>query len=245
MRYDGSAELQGAEFVDVDMSGALFREANLSGARMRGVLLMGADIDGAINGLRVNGVEVLPLIEAELDRLHPERVALRPSTPDGAREAWRVVQEFWGATMLRVASFDESVLRQSVDDEWSFVETLRHLIFVIDSWFRHAVLAVPKPFHPIGLPASFMAGGETFGIDIAADPTLNEILAVRSERLAMVQSYLDTVTEADLEAVRENDTPGWPPPAPRKALDCLQVLLNEEWTHHQFAVRDLAIIEQS
>ena len=43
VRFAGSAELQGAEFVDVDMSGAMFREANLSGTRMRGVLLFGAD----------------------------------------------------------------------------------------------------------------------------------------------------------------------------------------------------------
>ncbi len=90
------------------MSGAVFREVDLAGARMHGVLLMGADIDGAINGLRVNGVEVLPLIEAELDRLHPERVALRPTTPEGAREAWRVVEEFWAATMQRASALDEA-----------------------------------------------------------------------------------------------------------------------------------------
>jgi hypothetical protein len=124
------------------------------------------------------------------------------------------------------------------------VDTLRHLVFVTDSWFRNAVLAVPEPFHPYGLPASFMTGGETFGIDPTADPSVDEVYALRAERLAMVRSYLDTVTQADLDAVREPGTPGWPPPAPRSALSCLQVILNDEWAHHQFAVRDLAIIEQ-
>ena len=75
------------EFVDADLSGALFREVDLTGARMYGVVLSNADIDGAIDGLRVNGVEVAPLIEAELDRLHPERLALRPTTPDELRTA--------------------------------------------------------------------------------------------------------------------------------------------------------------
>jgi DinB superfamily/Pentapeptide repeats (8 copies) len=244
-KFVGSAEFRGAEFVDVDLSGAVFREANLSGARMYGVLLMGADIDGAIDGLKVNGVEVRPLIEAELDRLHPERTALRPSTPDGAREAWRVLEEMWAPTMRRAAGLSEADLRRSVNDEWSFVETLRHLVFVTDAWFRNAVLADPNPFHPIGLPASFMTDAETFGIDPSADPTLSEVLEVRAERLGMVRTYLDKVTQADLDAVREPGVPGWPPPPPRPALSCLQVLLNDEWAHHQFAVRDLAIIEQS
>ena len=212
---------------------------------MHGVLLMGADIDGAINGLRVNGVEVLPLIEAELDRLHPERVALRPTTPDGAREAWRVVEDFWATTMQRASALDEAALRRSVNDEWSFVDTLRHLVFVTDTWFRNAVLAVPQPFHPYGLPASFMTDVEPFGIDPTVAPTLDEVLEVRAERLGMVRSYLDTATAADLETTREPGTPGWPAPPPRKALDCLQVLLNEEWAHHQFAIRDLAIVEQA
>jgi hypothetical protein len=242
-RYVGSTEFQGAEFVDLDMSGAEFREVDLSRARMYGVLLMGADIDGAIDGLKINGVEVLPLIEAELDRLHPERLALRPSTPDGAREAWRVVEEMWALTMRRAGALDEADLRRSVNNEWSFVDTLRHLVFVIDGWFRHAVLADPHPFHPIGLPATFMTDVAALGIDSNASPTLAEVFRVRAERLGMVRSYLDTVTQADLDAVREKDVRGWPLSQPRSVLSCLQVLFNEEWAHHQFAVRDLATID--
>ena len=73
------ADYEGAEFIDLSMASATFRDVDLSGARMHGVLLFNADIDGAIDGLRVNGVEVMPLIEAELDRLHPERLRLRPA----------------------------------------------------------------------------------------------------------------------------------------------------------------------
>jgi hypothetical protein len=231
-------------FVDEDLAGAQFREVNLAGARMRGVVLMGADIDGAINGLRVNGVEVAPLIEAELDRLHPERTKLRPATPAQALAAVDVVETLWAASIARVRALPRGTADRSVDDEWSFTETLRHLIFVTDAWFGHAVLAEPRPFHRFGLPASFMPDGSELGIDKSAEPTLDDVVAVRSERLARLREFLAAATQDDLDRVREpNPAPGFPPPAARTAVSCLRVLFNEEWTHHSFAVRDLALIE--
>ena len=155
-----------------------------------------------------------------------------------------MVEAFWATTMQRAGALGEAALRRSVNNEWSFVDTLRHLVFVTDAWLRNAAQAVPQPFHPYGLPASFMTNGDTFGIDPAAAPTLDEVLEVRAVRLGMVRSYVDSVTQADLDAAREPGTPGWPPPAPRTGLACLQVILNEEWAHHQFAIRDLATIEQ-
>jgi hypothetical protein len=244
-RYERSDGFRGAEFVDVDMSGAVLREVDLSGARMRGVLLIDADIDGAINGLRVNGVEVAPLIEAALDRMHPERRSLRPTEPDGAREGWAVVATFWDETMARASRLPEEALHRSVDGEWSFVETIRHLIFVTDLWFVHPILGEQNPFHEYGLPASFTAAnGAEFAIDGSASPTFDEVMAVRAGRLATVRNFLASVTQADLDRQREpNPAPGGLPPAVRTAIGCLRVLLNEEWAHHQFAVRDLAVVE--
>ena len=231
-------------FVDEDLAGAQFREVNLIGARMRGVLLMGADIDGAIDGLRVNGVEVAPLIEAELNRLHPERAQLRPATPAQALAAVDVVDTLWAASIARVRAMPRGTADRSVDNEWSFTETLRHLVFVTDAWFGHAVLAEPHPFHPIGLPAGFIAGATEFGIDEGAKPSLDDVVAVRSERLARLREFLAAATQHDLDRVREpNPAPGFPPPAARSAISCLYVLFNEEWTQHSFAVRDLALIE--
>src|SRR4051812_23716336 len=123
------------EFVNEDLTGAVFREVDLTGARMAGVLLTDADLDGDITGLRVNGVEIRPLIEAELDRRHPERAVLRPTTPDGLREALRAWDELWRPTLAKAVSLGEEVLHTRVNDEWSFVETRRHLIFVVDLWF--------------------------------------------------------------------------------------------------------------
>ena len=61
---------------------------------MRGVVLVDADLDGEMEGLRIWGVEVAPLVEAELDRRHPERVALHRDRAAERRTggpAWRRV----------------------------------------------------------------------------------------------------------------------------------------------------------
>ena len=151
------------EFVNEDLAGAVFREVDLTGARMFGVLLTDADLDGDITRLRVNGVEIGPLVEAELDRLHPERAAFRPTTPDGLRGALRQWDELRRPTVARAAALGEDALHRRVNGEWSFVETRRHLIFVVDKWFGDAVLGAPQAFHPIGLPAALITGSTRCG----------------------------------------------------------------------------------
>jgi uncharacterized protein YjbI with pentapeptide repeats len=235
-----------ADFRDVDLSRTTFREVDLTGVHMRGVILSGGDIDGAIDGLRINGVDVAPLIEAELDRLHPERRHLKATTADGLRAGWDDLEAMWSATLEQAGRRPESDLHVSVDDEWSFAETLRHLIFVTDAWFGHAVLEAERPFHPIGLPASFMSDVAEFGIDVAATPTFAEVMEVRQGRLAQVRAFLADLSDEDLEQPRgPNHAPGWPPPSARAIVLCLHVLFNEEWAHHQFATRDLARLDIS
>ena len=56
-------------FDDEDLTGAEFRECDLSRARMVGVVMQDAEIDGLVTNLVVNGVEVMPYVEAELDQL--------------------------------------------------------------------------------------------------------------------------------------------------------------------------------
>ena len=43
-------------------------------------------------------------------------------------------------------------LDESVDGEWSFLETLRHLVFATDRWITGPVLDDADPFHRLGLP---------------------------------------------------------------------------------------------
>jgi hypothetical protein len=244
-RFVQQPGFEAAQFVDLSMAGASFREVDLSGVRMYGVLLFGADIDGAINGLRINGVEVMPLIEAELDRRHPERLRLRPTTPETMRDAVDVIEGLWQATVRRVRALPEGAEHRSVNDEWSLAQTLRHAVFVVDAWYGHATALRPQAFHPIGLPAGFIANAADFGIDETASPTLDEILAVRAERIADLRAYLAEVTQEELDRVRgPNTAAGFPQPAERTAVQCLQVIFSDEWAHVQFANRDLALIEQ-
>jgi hypothetical protein len=44
------------------------------------------------------------------------------------------------------------LLHESVDGEWSFIETLRHLACGTDSWIRRAVLGDPSPWDALDLP---------------------------------------------------------------------------------------------
>jgi hypothetical protein len=243
-RYAETPEFEGAEFADLSMARASFREVDLSNVKMSGVLLINAELDGAINGLRVNGVEVMPLIEAELDRLYPERTRLRPTTPEGMRDAVDAIEEVWRATVRRASALPGRVVHESVDGEWSLAETIRHTIFVVDAWYGHATALRPNAFHPIGLPASGTPGSSGFGIDPAANPSFDEILGVRAQRIADLRAYLADVTQEELDRERgPNPAPGVPGPGVRTAAQCLRVIFSDEWAHSYFANRDLARLE--
>jgi len=124
---------------DLDLSGVHLHGTNLQGARLTETYLMDADISGDIEGLRLNGVEIEPLVRAELDRLYPDRVR------------------------------------------------------------RHHQQAV--------------------------------------------RETLENLTDAGLAEVRAApDSPGHPT-GEHSVLQCLHVLLNEEWEHHRYTVRDLDVLD--
>jgi hypothetical protein len=74
----------------------------------------------------VNGVDVAPLVDAELNRRMPGRAKMRPDDADGFREAWVILERLWEAPS-RARTLPEAALHRSIDDEWSFIQTLRHL----------------------------------------------------------------------------------------------------------------------
>jgi uncharacterized protein YjbI with pentapeptide repeats len=76
-------------FEDEDFTAAEFRECDLSRARMVGVVMQDAEIDGLVTNLVVNGIEVMPYVEAELDRRHPVRLLIRSDHPGDLHQAWR------------------------------------------------------------------------------------------------------------------------------------------------------------
>ncbi len=243
--FTRSDDLQGAKFVGANLRGARFIEADLSGAVMRGVEVAGVEIDSPwlVHGgsFRVNDVDVIPLVEAELDRRFPGRAERRATDPDGLRAAWAAVERTWSATLERVATMPAGTVDVSVDGEYSFAQTLRHLVLATDLWLGQAILEIDRPFHPLGLAFD---GAEDEGFDMSifttGTPSYAEVLEVRAGRVAMVRDFLASVTVEELAAPGRNP---WAPDAQETTLSCLHVILEEEWEHHRFAVRDLAAIE--
>ena len=246
--FTRSDDLQGAQFVDANLRGARFVRADLSGAVMRGVEVHRADIDAPwlFDGdgfLRVNGVDVIPLVEAELNRRFPGRADRRASDPDGLRAAWATLERTWAATLARVEALPAGTVDVSVDGEWSFAQTLRHLVLATDAWFRRAILEIEQPFHPLGQTGPEAADdGLDLSIFTTVTPSYAEVLEVRADRVAMVRDFLATVTSEELAAVRRNP---WEPEYQETTLGCLHVILQEEWEHHRYAVRDLDAIEEN
>ncbi|MGV9298832.1 DinB family protein [Amycolatopsis sp. NPDC003676] len=231
-------------YVDEDLNGAEFRECDLTGARLIGVVMQDAVIDGLVSNLVVNGVEVGEYVEAELDRRYPVRVLIRSEDPVDLREAARQLRKGWAATVERIRSAP-GIERRSVNDEWSAAQTMRHLVFVHDSWFRRCCLGSTELFTPMGIGPDVGPYREAHGLDRSLDPSLDEIVRVRDEQAAELGAWLDEVTAAQLEApapVPEDDV--WPPYARgRSVRQCLRTVLNETFEHHGFCVRDLDLIE--
>jgi hypothetical protein len=249
-------DLTGARFERVDMSGAEIRLARLHGTTfravgldrvvMRDVALSDVDIHGELRNVTINGVDVGPLIEAELDRRHPERALMRPTDPAGFRAAWDTVERLWDGTVERARRLDPALLHESVDGEWSFVETLRHLVFATDAWIRRAVLGDPAPWHPLDLPWDEMPDTPGVPRDRAARPALDEVLALRRDRMSTVRRLVDDLTDERLDGHTEPvDAPGWPESRSWPVRDCLLVVLSEEWEHRLYAERDLAALDRS
>ena len=228
-------------FDDEDLAGAEFRECDLSGARLVGVVMQNVEIDGLVTNLTVNGVEVMPYVEAELDRRHPVRLLIRSEEPGDLRKAWRQLGDDWATTIERVRSMPEGSEHDGVDGEWSMVETLRHLVFVHDSWFRRCVLGLTEPFTAMGLASPFVPGQEELGLDQSARPGLDEVLIVRDRQASEVEAWLAEVPPERLaQPAPVPDDDRWPPYAKgRRVQQCLGTVLNEEWEHHRFCVRDL------
>lgn len=252
---EATDDLRGAEFADADLTGARFRKVHLNDARfrmvdlsgvvMRDVSLSGAAIDAEIDGLLINGVEVAPLIEAELARREPARALLRAADPAGLRAAWTALQHSWAATYDRVAALPAGTVDISVEEEWSFAQTLRHLVFATDGWLG-AILGDDRPFHPWGLPFTELPEFidrpvADIGIDADAAPSYTEVLDLRADRVAKVRDFLAEVSPERLSD--EVEGPLWEGGRRLSVLRCLRVILNEECEHHRFAERDLDLIE--
>jgi hypothetical protein len=235
------ADLTGARFRKVQLNDARFRMVDLSGVVMRDVDLSGAALDGEVDGLRINDVEVAPLIEAELTRRNPARAWRSATAPEELRAAWAALERTWTATCDKAAALPPGSVDVSVQEEWSFTQTLRHLVFVTDAWLG-AIRGGSPAFHPWALPFTDLPEFidrpvESLGLEVDAAPSYPEVLAVRADRMAQVRDVLADLTPQRMS--EEVEGPVWMGGERLGVHRCLRVIFNEECEHHRFAERDL------
>ena len=166
-----------------------------------------------------------------------------PRTPEAYRAAWADLERLWGETTARALTLGEERLHESVDGEWSFVQTLRHLAYATDLWVFSVIQGVPDAYDPLDLPFD---GYERFPNPIPyerdAKPPLADVLALRADRVARVRAFLEELTQEQLESTVEFESESWPFNEPFPVGPSLATVVNEEWNHLQYAERDLAVL---
>ena len=228
-------DLTDAVFWGADLSRAHFRDVNLTDATISHAWLINVDVDALVEKVVINGVDITAYVN-EHDPWYPLRGMLRPSDPEGMRAACAALEDAWAKTLTRAHSLPEAALHESVNDEWSFVQTLRHLIFATDKWFTVPILGAD--FHPMGMPNSGSVDFPWPGLDYDLMPSVSEALAVRADRATRFRDYLATVDAADFTRkidVLEN--------GPHPLQECIYTVFEEEFWHNRYASRDLALME--
>lgn len=241
----GLAErLRGATVREADLSGTTLQECTLTGVRLIGCDWEGAlDVSafaGRLGTVVVEGVDVTAYVEAELDRRQPERALVRAArTADDLRAAWAAVEDAWAVTLAAAETLPEEVRQARVGDEWSLVQTLRHLVMGTDIWLGRMVQGVPG-FHPLGLPPDGAPAPE--GTDPDRPTSYAEAAAAHAGARDRVRAALAGLTDDELARV----CTGVPAPGreelSRSVAGCLLVVLHEHVEHRRYAERDLAVL---
>lgn len=106
--------------------------------------------------------------------------------------------------MARAAALPKGSVNVSVAGEWSFAQTLRHLVHATDMWLGKAVLERAEPFHPLGLGYTRPQDEEDVPVATVDVPSYGDVLAAWADRVALVRNFLDTVTPDVLDEPRTN-----------------------------------------
>jgi hypothetical protein len=225
-------DLAGSVFWGADLSGARFRDVDLTGVRISHARLVDVDVDAFVDRVVINGVDVTSYVN-ERDAWYPLRSMLRASTESGMRAAWAALESEWTTTVTQARALPEAALHQCIDGEFSFVQTLRHLVFAMDKWFTVPVLG--ESFDPMGLPNAGSVNFPWPGLDYEVSPSAAQALAVRAERTSRFRDFLAALAAPDLERpveVLENGT--------NVLRECIYTVFEEEFWHNRYALRDLA-----
>jgi hypothetical protein len=173
-----------------------------------------------------------PVTARQAARIQP--LGLLADEPAGLLAAWRKVDGFWAETVARASRLREEQLNARVNGEWSFIETLRHLINVTDAWIGDLVLEKPSPYDPMGLPPDFFTPGPELGLNLDARPSLTHVLDTRSRRMAEARDAIAHAPAGGLDRLCGRFGGQF------TVLGAFQNVIFEEWAHHYYAIRDLA-----
>jgi hypothetical protein len=233
--------LQKSKFLRVDLSGSRLHGVMLQNVKITDAFVNNVDISCLLGNLVVNEVDVSPYVRAELDKRYPERQMLHATDLEGLRAAWHMIESRASSTLERARALPEAKLYESVDGEWSYTDTLRHLVFASDRWITGPVLNDGKEeFHRLGMPHDNPEEWRGTTIDLDAKPTFDEVLAVRNERMAAVATLLANATNDELARIVPSPNGGT-----TSVMSCIHVVMNEEWAHNRYANRDLDVLSKS
>jgi uncharacterized damage-inducible protein DinB len=245
--YQWTDEFRGARFTDSDLSDTVFRSCTLYEVKIVDSHLFRVSISGNVDSLFVNGVDVTRYVHDELNRRFPERAQMDEAfSADDYRAMWDTMERLWAQTVARARKLPESDLHERVDGEWSFLETLRHLVYATDAWAARTILDQERPYHRLGLAQTSYPAADAAALGMESDsrPDFAEVMQARAERMAVVRGIVDGLTDEGLERLCfRTPAPGYPD-EPRTVQDCLDILMDEEIEHRRYAVRDLAILEE-
>lgn len=229
-------DLSDADFWGVNLRNSKFRDVDLSGASISHARLIDVSIDAEIDRLVVNGVDVTDFVNSK-DEWFPLRSLLRPTDEAGVRTAWSILSDRWSAAITRAEALGDAKFNEAVDGQWSFAQTLRHLLFVTDKWLFGPLTGAPD-FAPLGLPNTGSLEFPWPGLDLQARPSSAEVIAAFRDRSERVTDVLGSVTLSRLPREVEVLENGW-----IASLECINVVFEEEFHHLRYALRDLAALE--
>ena len=236
--YAEDQSLKGHEFRDQSLVGASFVECDLSDVVIRGSDISGMEIDAPWlrfgKPLIVNGLDVGPFVEADLNRRFPGRELQEAADPEGLRDAYAALEAAWVSLIRRAGSMPDGTVDRSVAGEWSFAQTLRHIVMATDKWVGRMLGTDP---HPLGLNHAER--------DEGPPPPYDDVLAASEDRRRRVADYLADVTPAQLDERVPHPNDPDNPEASESIRGCFHVILEEGWEHLRFATRDLDTLERS
>jgi hypothetical protein len=235
MPEEFEGDLAGAVFWGADLRGAHFRDVDLTDATISHAALVNVEIDALVDNFVINGVDVTAYVN-ERDPWYPLRTMLSPTTPSGMSATWAALEDEWAKTVARALALPDDALHESVNDEWSFVQTVRHLVMATDKWFTSPILG--EPFHPIGLPNTGSLDFPWPGLDYSLTPSATEALATLADRAKLLRDHIASLTPPDLPRPIEILENG-----PHTLQDGIHVVFEETFWHTRYALRDLTHLE--